>query len=94
MVKEVLLPAEVWLSICEQLEKERDFQSLFNCALVKQVVASAAVQSLYRYVQTLFNSQVFILEKELFNYSSSLQVAVEGKIFNPSITCKPLFYYS
>lgn len=52
-MEEIILPAEVWLNICEQLEKERDFQSLFNCALVKQVVAGAAVKSLYRYVQLL-----------------------------------------
>lgn len=47
-VQHISLPPEVWHTICEYLEENRDLGSLFSTALVSKLLAGAAVKSLYR----------------------------------------------
>lgn len=46
----LVLPQELWWLVCQELVARRDFNSLFNCAMVSKDFAAHALPLLYRYV--------------------------------------------
>lgn len=43
------LPAELIQLICEELEEQRDYRTLYRCALSSKTFAGHALKSVYRY---------------------------------------------
>lgn len=46
----ILLPPDIILLICEEIAKEREFGTLFNCAISGRNLAGSALLWMYRYV--------------------------------------------
>lgn len=47
-----LLPDEILSLICQELGQDRDFGTLYNCALSVKSLADPALRTMYQYVNT------------------------------------------
>ena len=52
-VMAIELPNDILYLICTQLSEQKDFNTLFNCALTGRQLAVPALMHLYRYCVTL-----------------------------------------
>jgi hypothetical protein len=69
----LLLPPDIILLICEELANQREFGTLFNCAISSRCLAGSALLWMYKYVNCAKHGMSIPLKMHGCSYVNSSQ---------------------